>query len=211
MSTADPGPHGRGRVVSGRRRGSGRPPHRHRSCKPREGEQAAGQPMAQAGPDQRTARGWTLDVSGRRRTHRRAGHAPLPPLHPGSVMPRALRVCSQPGCPALTDSGRCEDHRRAAEQVRGSARDRGYGRAHRQRFRRGVLRRDPLCGCTDEDHSHGPRCLAPSTVADHWPRDRRELARLGLDANDPQYGRGLCKACHDRHTAWAQPGGWHAR
>ncbi|ROT29675.1 holin [Micromonospora sp. HM5-17] len=125
-------------------------------------------------------------------------------------MPRALKICSQPGCPELTASGRCAAHTRDADQRRGTRHQRGYGRAHERRFRTGVLRRDPLCVCTDTSHGHGPACLRPSTVADHWPRDRRELVRLGLDPDDPQYGRGLCKPCHDRHTAQAQPGGWHA-
>lgn len=124
-------------------------------------------------------------------------------------MPRALKVCSSPGCPELVERGRCEQCRAEAEQRRGTAAQRGYGTRHR-RFRAGVLRRDPLCVCDDQDHEHGPRCLVPSTVADHHPRSRRELERLGLDPNDPQYGRGLCKQCHDRHTSRAQPGGWNA-
>ncbi|MFV2094839.1 hypothetical protein ACFHW1_05020 [Micromonospora sp. LOL_014] len=68
-----------------------------------------------------------------------------------------------------------------------------------------------MCVCEDASHGHGPRCLRPSTVADHWPRDRRELVAAGLDADDPQYGRGLCARCHNQHTAVAQPGGWHSR
>jgi 5-methylcytosine-specific restriction protein A len=48
-------------------------------------------------------------------------------------------------------------------------------------------------------------------VADHWPRDRRELERLGLDPDDPQHGRGLCASCHGKHTAKTQPGGFNAR
>ena len=125
-------------------------------------------------------------------------------------MPRAAKVCSQPGCPEIVEHGRCATHSREADQRRGTRHERGYGREHERRFRRGVLLRDPLCVCTD-DHGHGPQCLAPSTVADHWPRDKRELMRLGLDDNDPQYGRGLCATCHNHHTSQAQPGGWHAR
>lgn len=129
-------------------------------------------------------------------------------------MPRALKPCSTVGCPELVAKGRCSTCQGEAERRRGSARARGYGRAHQTRFRPGVLRKHPLCMCTDQTrtatHHHGPECLAPSTVADHWPRDKRELQRLGLDDNDPRYGRGLCKVCHDHHTARAQPGGWHA-
>lgn len=126
-------------------------------------------------------------------------------------MPRALKTCSVPGCPELVPSGRCAQHRREAEQRRGTARQRGYDRAHERRFRQAVLARDPLCVCQDHGHGHGPRCLTPSTVADHWPRSRRELVAAGLDPNDPQHGRGLCASCHGKHTATAQPGGFLIR
>lgn len=126
-------------------------------------------------------------------------------------MPRALRVCPVPGCPELTRGGRCPDHRAQAEARRGTAAQRGYGHHHRTRFRAGVLRRHPMCVCTERDHrNHVGECLAPSTVADHWPIDRRELVLRGLDPDDPHHGRGLCKACHDQHTSVEQPGGWHA-
>jgi 5-methylcytosine-specific restriction protein A len=129
-------------------------------------------------------------------------------------MGRALKPCSTPGCPTLVARGRCTGCAGEADRRRGTRQQRGYGKAHTNRFRPGVLRKDPLCVCTDQartvTHHHGPQCLAPSTVADHYPRDKRELQALGLDDNDPQYGRGLCKVCHDHHTAQAQPGGWHA-
>jgi 5-methylcytosine-specific restriction enzyme A len=115
-------------------------------------------------------------------------------------MPHALKACPTPGCPNLVERGRCPDCRATAEHARGTAAQRGYGNRHRNHFRRGVLRRDPLCVL----------CGAPSTDADHYPRDRRELVRLGLDPDDPRYGRGLCSACHKRHTAAEQPGGWNA-
>lgn len=112
------------------------------------------------------------------------------------------RVCTTPGCPEFTDQGgRCEEHRRAAEQRRGSARQRGYGKGHEQRFRPGVLARDPVCVLCGQ---------APSVHADHYPLDRRQLVAAGLDPDDPRHGRGLCRPCHSRHTAVAQPGGWHA-
>lgn len=133
-------------------------------------------------------------------------------------MARALKVCPCTGCPAhdgscpeLVTSGRCTGCARTADRARGTRQQRGYGAAHVNRFRRGVLRKNPLCVCTDQGHGHGPRCLAPSTVADHWPLSRRELVDAGLDPNDPAHGRGLCKPCHDRHTATAQPGGWNNR
>jgi hypothetical protein len=46
-------------------------------------------------------------------------------------------------------------------------------------------------------------------VADHHPRTKRQLRALGMDEDDPKYGRGLCKQCHDQHTAVEAPGGWN--
>ncbi|RPE27300.1 holin [Kitasatospora cineracea] len=114
---------------------------------------------------------------------------------------RALTVCNIPGCPEFTDKGRCEDHRREAEQRRGTARQRGYGTTHTRRFRAAVLARDPQCTLCGQ---------APSVHADHHPLSRRELAAQGLDPDDPAHGRGLCHSCHSRETAQHQPGGWHA-
>lgn len=122
-----------------------------------------------------------------------------------------MQVCPALGCPTLTTGGRCDIHARSADRRRGTARERGYRGAHVTRFRPAVLRRDPMCVCTDEAHGHGPACLIQSTVADHHPLSRRELVARGLDPNDPRHGRGLCKPCHDRHTSTAQPGGWNAR
>ena len=115
---------------------------------------------------------------------------------------RALTTCSTAGCPELVTSGRCPACATAAEQRRGSARQRGYGRKHEKRFRRGVLARDIACVL----------CRAAlATVADHWPRSRRELEAAGLDPDDPRYGRGLCETCHNSETARNQPGGWNAQ
>ncbi|HEX5994454.1 MAG TPA: hypothetical protein VFY84_04870 [Jiangellales bacterium] len=125
-------------------------------------------------------------------------------------MPRALKNCSQPGCWQLVPHGRCDTHRREAEQRRGTRQQRGYGQGHDRRFRPAVLRRDPLCVCTDQHGTHGPQCLRPSTVADHWPLSKRELRARGMDDNDPANGRGLCGPCHSWWTTQAQPGGWHA-
>ena len=126
-------------------------------------------------------------------------------------MPRrtAWRVCSTPGCPEYTQHSKCDQHRREAEQTRGSARQRGYDRVHEELFRRPVLRRDPKCVCTEESHGHGSPCGARSRHADHYPQDRRALVQAGLNPNDPQYGRGLCGPCHSKSTAHEQPGGWN--
>ena len=112
----------------------------------------------------------------------------------------ARRTCTR--CPAIIDKGTnfCPDCAKAADAARGDSTARGYGAAHRTRFRPGVLARDPVCKL----------CLsAMATVADHWPLSRRDLEARGLDPDDPANGRGLCKPCHDRETARNQPGGWH--
>lgn len=112
----------------------------------------------------------------------------------------AKKVCNVHGCPTLTDGApRCDTHTRAADRARGTAAQRGYNAAHR-RFRDAVLARDPWCRLCR---------TAPSTVADHYPLDRRELQARGLDPNDPTHGRGLCHRCHSSETARLQPGGWN--
>lgn len=113
-----------------------------------------------------------------------------------------MRVCNIPGCPTLYEGteGRCPTHRREADKARGSSRDRGYNTPGHQAFRTAVLTRDPICVLCG---------TAFSTVADHYPRSRKELLALGLDPNNPDAGRGLCKPCHDTSTSANQPGGWH--
>lgn len=112
----------------------------------------------------------------------------------------ALKVCSVKGCPTLTDAGRCTEHRRTADQAR-RADGNPYSSVGHLRFRYVVLAMNPICVLCR---------TARATVADHYPLSRRELIRRGLDPNDPQHGRGLCKRCHDTETAQHQPGGWNA-
>lgn len=119
---------------------------------------------------------------------------------------RALTTCSTPSCPELVESGRCADCSTTAERQRGSSSARGYGKRHRDRFRRGVLDRDICCVICIK-----AKRWVLATVADHWPLSRRELEQRGMDPNDPDHGRGLCEPCHAKETAVNQPGGWNAR
>ena len=123
-----------------------------------------------------------------------------------------LRVCSRPGCPTLTDTGRCPACTTQADQRRGTASQRGYTSKGHQRFRTAVLTRDPVCVCTSDCDWHlgATECLAIATVADHWPVSRRDLIVQGLDPNNPDAGRSLCARCHNRSTGQLQPGGWNA-
>lgn len=135
-------------------------------------------------------------------------------------MPRARKVCSCLRCPAHDGYGcpntvphgvsRCPTCTTQADRARGTRHQRGYDYKHETLFRPAVLKADPLCVCTTEGHGHTGQCRMPSTVADHYPRSRKELVALGLNPYDPRYGRGLCAGCHNPETAARQPGGWHA-
>lgn len=120
-------------------------------------------------------------------------------------MPSAPRKpCSTVGCPELVAAGqgsKCDDHAGLADKHRGTSGQRGYGHRHQRQFREGVLAKHPICQMCR---------VKPSTDADHYPKSKRELDQLGLNSNDPRYGRGLCHVCHSKHTAKTQPGGWNA-
>lgn len=116
-----------------------------------------------------------------------------------------MRVCSVSGCPTIyptNEGSRCTTHRKAADQARGTSTERGYHSKGHRAFRAAVLRRDPICVLCN---------IKQSNIADHYPRSRKELIDLGMNPNNPDYGRGLDKQCHDRETAQHQPGGWNNR
>src|SRR5205823_6500849 len=50
-----------------------------------------------------------------------------------------LAPCLEPRCPTLVNGGRCPEHQRAKEAIRGSASDRGYSHAWRM-FRPAYIR-----------------------------------------------------------------------
>lgn len=120
-------------------------------------------------------------------------------------MPKAMRVCSTPGCPELTADGRCDRHRTAADRARGTSAQRGYNSKQWRAARRAVLRRNPVCVICH---------VQAATVADHHPVGRRDLVALGVtDPDAPFRMRGLCGPCHGTETANnpAQAGGWNRR
>lgn len=128
------------------------------------------------------------------------------------------RVCSTPGCPNLieTPARKCDACARAQ---RDRARTRGhnpYGAKGHQSFRRQVLARDPYCTCPGDSGrggcgKHHGLCGNPSTIADHYPYERTELIDMRLNPNDPKFGRGLCKQCHDVKTGKTRPAGFNTR
>lgn len=109
-------------------------------------------------------------------------------------------------CPACA-----REREKASDARRGTPAQRGYGDAHRKRFRKRVLRRDPFCVCSDRSHGHSGMCGQIASRADHFPLSRRELVEKGLDPNNPEHGRGLCASCDSKQTAQRQPGGWNRR
>lgn len=71
-------------------------------------------------------------------------------------MPRAMRVCTQPGCPELTNGGRCASHRTEYERQRGTRQQRGYGSEH-DRLR--ARWKPKVEACTV--HCHAKVCVMP--------------------------------------------------
>ena len=106
-------------------------------------------------------------------------------------------MCAEPNCPTLiTDSTRCELHRkakrRAEDKRRPNARARGYDTKW-ERTRTTYLRDHPIC-----ENEQG--CIEAATDLDH------------IDGNpfnrDWSNYRGLCHRHHSQRTARDQPGGF---
>lgn len=117
--------------------------------------------------------------------------------------PKRPSVCSVAGCPTLTTGGRCDEHKRKAEQQRGSAAERGYSGKAWRFARRTVLRQNPICTLCKREFA---------TVADHWPVSRKDLlAQRVSDPDAPHRLRALCASCHGKETAREQPGGFNRR
>ena len=120
-------------------------------------------------------------------------------------MPRAARTCAR--CPTVIPNGErlclpCLTAQRAASDRARRPDGNPYATHGHHTFRTAVLARDPICVLCHRRWS---------TVADHHPISRRDIEAAGLNPDDPNHGRGLCKRCHDRETARNQPGGWNAR
>lgn len=108
-----------------------------------------------------------------------------------------MKVCSTPGCPELTPSGKCEAHRTEARRANDAKRprsERRYGRTF-ETNRLILLARHPYCACG---------CGKPSNTADHWPETRASLVARGVTDPDALHRlRALNSACHNRETARA--------
>lgn len=111
------------------------------------------------------------------------------------------RPCTYPGCPELTDGGRCEKHRKQNQKEidarRGSSSARGYG-ARWQKLREIVLSRDKyLC---QECKKLGRLALA-SDVDHIIPKSKG-----GID--EMENLQSLCHRCHSSKTA-REEGRWN--
>lgn len=117
-------------------------------------------------------------------------------------MPRAMTVCNRADCTTKIPQGqgRCAACQAQADRNRRPSGN-PYSSSGHLAFRTAVLDRDPICVVCE---------IRVATVADHYPTDRRDLVDLGLDPNDPRYGRGVCASCHNKSTAQRSPGGWNA-
>ncbi|MDD5245226.1 MAG: HNH endonuclease signature motif containing protein [Syntrophorhabdaceae bacterium] len=101
------------------------------------------------------------------------------------------KPCSYPGCPALTDGGRCEQHRRKERErydaERGNSGERGYD-AKWQRVRALKLMLDPLC----EQHVKKGQDVAAVLVHHIEPIEKQPELRLVMSNL-----MSLCQPCHE--------------
>jgi len=115
---------------------------------------------------------------------------------------RPRKPCSQPGCSKTTaNGGPCDAHRRQREARRKEDGNDAYRTTRWQRVRRAYLYDHPWCLL----------CTRAATVADHFPKSRRELLAEGVSNPDESSRlRPLCSSCHNKETARLQPGGFVA-
>lgn len=118
---------------------------------------------------------------------------------------RARQVCPTPGCPTLTDSGRCDRCQQRASSGRRGATAQGYD-ARWQRTRAAYLREHPYCEC--------PECMALPALVRPLATEvnhRDGLGPLGPRGHDWTNLQAMTKSHHSRETARHQPGGWNDR
>jgi 5-methylcytosine-specific restriction enzyme A len=118
------------------------------------------------------------------------------------VNSRPRTPCTVPGCPArATGPGPCPVHHRQRQQHKHDKAREQYGGAWPD-IRLEYLARHPWCKL----------CPRPATIADHWPRTRKQLLRAGVTDPDLDiYLRPLCPPCHNHASGLATPGGLYAR
>lgn len=109
----------------------------------------------------------------------------------------SLTVCAEPGCPSLTDTTRCDQHRKAKRKAedrrRPNARARGYNKRW-ERTRANMLNAQPYC-----------QCGQPATDVHHLDG----LGPTGPRGHDYMNLKAMCHSCHSKVTATEQQGGWN--
>ncbi|MFA5385939.1 MAG: HNH endonuclease [Eubacteriales bacterium] len=106
-------------------------------------------------------------------------------------MPQRLkRPCTYPGCPELTDGGRCEKHKkqeaRRYDEQRGTRQERGYTEDW-LKVRRLYLVRHSLC----------ERCEDKGLVVAAEMVHHKQAIRQGGAALDGDNLMSVCRKCHD--------------
>ncbi|OPX87746.1 MAG: HNH endonuclease [Pelotomaculum sp. PtaB.Bin104] len=109
---------------------------------------------------------------------------------------RPLKPCRHPGCPALTNTGYCEQHKREQwNDNRKNARQRGYT-AQWEKVRAYKLKRNPLCERCEQE-----KRVTPAVMVHHIKPISQGGAVLDM-ANLMS----VCRSCHDKlHSK--HPGG----
>lgn len=118
------------------------------------------------------------------------------------LRPRTPSACSTPGCPNLSDRGKCSvcrrEVRKQTDARRPNSAARGYG--HRwKRTRARYLRQHPIC-----EHEEG--CITLAVEVHH----RDGLGPNGPNGHADSNLQALCSPHHSQVTAQMQPGGWAA-
>ena len=106
-------------------------------------------------------------------------------------MPAApKRRCSFPTCPELVDSGRCAQHSKDPEELRGKTAERGYDGVWRK-FRLWFLKRHPICvDCETEG-------IVRAATEVHHVKKLKQFPELRLVESNV---RGLCWPHHNIRT-----------
>lgn len=116
-----------------------------------------------------------------------------------------LRPCLEPGCPELCPAGvsRCVPHQAARDQkrdqIRGTARSRGYDAAW-DKLSREWRRRFPVCGQRIDGHRYADhsRCTRDSRIVAAECVDHIVPIKAGGARLDPRNLQSLCLACNSR-------------
>jgi 5-methylcytosine-specific restriction protein A len=119
---------------------------------------------------------------------------------------RAPRPCAQNGCSALTSSGRCPEHQKAAQQayraVRGTVAERGYD-ARWAAYSRQYRREHPLCVLCERQ--------GRTVASEHTDHIERVTGPDDPRFYDPTNHRAVCKSHHSSKTVLEDGGFGNAR